>query len=258
MCLAKLSQRRQSSKNLFHHKNNKISAMTHGDDFVATEPTAKQNKLAGVYPIETKIISQGSTESIRALNRRLHWEKRGIVYQHDPRHVDVLVKALGLEHGNSVQTPATQDATEEEPEPLDQVQRSRYKSQVATCVFLRQNRAYVTLFVNESCQRMPTPTQQGLEKLKRRVRYLKCERQWEASAQLWKNGRRGDDIVGQRLGGCKETRMSSSAGVILLRSHTLKADTRKQNVITGSSEEAELHTTALGASESKGMLQLFV
>ena len=29
------------------------------------------------------------------------------MYQHDPRHIDVLVKDLGLENGNSVQTPAT-------------------------------------------------------------------------------------------------------------------------------------------------------
>ena len=27
------------------------------------------------------------------------------MYQHDPRHIDVLVKDLGLENGNSVQTP---------------------------------------------------------------------------------------------------------------------------------------------------------
>ena len=38
----------------------------------------------------------------------------GIVYQHDPRHVDVLVKDLGLEHGNLLQTPATPDVLEEE------------------------------------------------------------------------------------------------------------------------------------------------
>ena len=137
-----------SSKNLFRHK------VTHGDDFVVTGPTDRlaelKNKIGGVYPIKTIFISYGSTESINSLNRRLHWEERGIVYQHDPRHVDVLVKDLGLEHGNSVQTPATQDATEEEPEPLDQVQRSKYRSQVATCLFLRQDRAYKTFFVNES------------------------------------------------------------------------------------------------------------
>ena len=41
------------------------------------------------------------------------------MYQHDPRHVDVLVKDLGLEHGNSVQKPAARGTIEEEEsEPL--------------------------------------------------------------------------------------------------------------------------------------------
>ena len=75
-----------------------------------------------VCPIKAKFNSYGSSESINTLNRRLHWGRRGIVSQHDPRHRDVLVKDFGLEHGSSVQTPATHDATEEEePEPLSQV-----------------------------------------------------------------------------------------------------------------------------------------
>ena len=56
-------------------------------------------------------------------------------------HGDVLVKDLGLEQGNSVQTPATLDvAEEEESEPLNQDQHLRYRSQVARCLFLSQNR----------------------------------------------------------------------------------------------------------------------
>ena len=62
------------------------------------------------------------------------------MYQHDPRHVDVLVKDPGLERGNSVQTPPTLGVTEEEPEPLDQVQHSKYRSQVARC-FVPQSRS---------------------------------------------------------------------------------------------------------------------
>ena len=68
--------------------------MTHGDDFVLagpTEPlTESKNKMTGVY-------------SIKALSRRMHWERRVMVYRHDPRHVDVLVKRLGVEHVYSVQ-----------------------------------------------------------------------------------------------------------------------------------------------------------
>ena len=46
-------------------------------------------------------------------------------------------------------------------------------------------------------------------------------------------------------------RLGSSAGVILLGSHALKANTRKQKVIAKSSAEAELYAAALGASEAK-------
>ena len=53
--------------------------------------------------------------------------------------------------------------------------------------------------------------------------------------------------------GCKETRKSSSAGVLMLGGHTMKASTRKHNVIAKSSAEAELYAAALGASEAKGV-----
>ena len=75
----------------------------------------------------------------------MRWGKRGIVYPHDLRHVDVLVNDLVLEQGNSVQTPATHDVTEEEPDPLDQVQHSSYRSQVARCLFLSQVKIEQTL-----------------------------------------------------------------------------------------------------------------
>ena len=52
----------------------------------------------------------------------------------------MLVKDLGLDQGNSVQTSATHGVIEEEPEPLDQGQHSKYRSQVARCWFLSQDR----------------------------------------------------------------------------------------------------------------------
>ena len=74
------------------------------------------------------------------------------MYQHDPRNIDVLVKDLGLENGNSVQTPATPEVAEEEkPEPLSQVQHHKYRSQVARCLFFSQDRADITFIVNELC-----------------------------------------------------------------------------------------------------------
>ena len=57
-----------------------------------------------------------------------------------------------------MQTPAAHDASEEEPEPLNQVQHSKYKWQVARCLFLNRDR----VDVKELCQRMSKPTEQSL------------------------------------------------------------------------------------------------
>ena len=97
------------------------------------ETDGVRQDIDSVLSIKAKIISYGSPKSIKTLNRRLHWRKRRVVYQHDPRHVDVLV--------NDLQTPATPDATEEaESESLSQVQQHKYRSQVARCLLLIQDR----------------------------------------------------------------------------------------------------------------------
>ena len=85
---------------------------------------------------------------MKALNRRLSCRETGVVYQHDPGHVDVRVKGLRVEHGNSAQTPAVHGVTDEGPEALDQMPPSKNISQVARCFFLSQNRADITFVVN--------------------------------------------------------------------------------------------------------------
>ena len=63
-----------SSKNLFRQERHQVSGMTHGDDSVLTGPTERltelENKMTVVCLIKAKLISYGSTESIKALNRK--------------------------------------------------------------------------------------------------------------------------------------------------------------------------------------------
>ena len=73
-----------------------------------------KKQLDSVYPIKAGIIGAGSTRSIKAPNRRICWGETGIVYQHAPRHVDVLAESLGRESGNTVQTPIVDDGRERE------------------------------------------------------------------------------------------------------------------------------------------------
>ena len=159
--------------------------MTHGDGL---RDHRADKEIGGVREENDKCLSHQSedrqlwiTEKRQDVEQEVALGKRGIVYQYDPTHVDVLVKDLGLEHGNSV-PPATPDVMEEEePEPLSQVQHQQYRSQVARCLFLSQDRADIAFIVNELCQKMSSPNQQSLTKLKRLARFLKRERQWVTS-----------------------------------------------------------------------------
>ena len=89
-----------------------------------------KKQLEGVYSIKAGIIGAGSTKSIKALNRRICWGETGILYQHGLRHVDVLVESLGLENGNTVQTPMVDDVKDDNPVWLDSEQISKYRSHV--------------------------------------------------------------------------------------------------------------------------------
>ena len=64
-----------------------------------------KKQLESVCPIKASIIGKGSAKSIKALNRRICWGETGILYQHDLRHVDVLVESLGLENGKHSADP---------------------------------------------------------------------------------------------------------------------------------------------------------
>ena len=175
--------------------------------------------------------------------------------EHAPRHVDVVVKELGLERGNSMQTLATHDAIESEAEPLDQAQHSKYRSQVARCLFLSQDRADITFIVNELCHKMSNPNRQSVENLKRLVRCLKRERQWGQVFSYRKMANEVTTIHRLRLGP-----LQRDSKVVTFRSDTAgqphSEGIHTQAVIAKSSAESELYAAALGASESNGIVSL--
>ena len=207
----------QLEESVSPQREDRVSGLTHCDDFVHTGPTKKlmefERKMTSVYPIKAKVISYGSSKSINTLNRRLHWWKRGIVYQHDPRHVDVLVKDFGLEHGNSVQTPASPTVTEEESEPLSQDQH--HKSQVARCFpqsRLSRHNIHCQQVVPEDVESRstePCQVEEACQELKRERQRRQVFEYGELALEL-------TVFMASDWAGCKETRTSSSAGVLCL------------------------------------------
>ena len=73
------------------------------------------------------------------------------------------------------------------------------------------------------CQKISSPTQQRINKLKRLARYLKRERQW---GHVFAHRKKAEELTvftDSDWAGRKETRKSWSAGVLMLGGHTMKA-----------------------------------
>ena len=131
---------------------------------------------------------------------------------------------------------------------IDSEQISRYRLPVGRCLFFSEDRADITLVVNELCQRVSDPSQHSFSNLSDLFGW-KGQRKW---IQVLEFGDMSSEVtVFSDLDWAqnKEMRNASSAGDDIL----LKAYTRKQNIITRSIAEAEVYAAALGASEAKGV-----
>ena len=163
-----------------------------------------ERNMTKVHSIKAKVIGHGSLKSVETLNKRLHWREPGIVYQHDPRHVDVIVKESGLGRGNSAPTPATFDVTEEEKsEPLSQDQHYRCTVQVDRCLTHNQDRAGTIFIVNELCQQMPnhdqTPRLQCLQRQYKSTSTLRAmQKENRRALQKHSTGSKKDWIEGMK------------------------------------------------------------
>ena len=153
-----------SARSLFHQKKKKISGLTHGDDFVVRG--SKESLLELKKQLE-RVSNQSEHHGGKFGNEHQGLEPEnmlGLLYQHDP------LESLGLENRNTVQISKTDDAENESSVRLDPDQISKYRSHVARCLFLRQDRADITFAVKESCQRMSDPSQHSFSNLKRLTR----------------------------------------------------------------------------------------
>ena len=106
----------KSSPCLFHHPDRDIRVVVHGDDFtfLGDDPSLRwiTEELKKVYELKVRAIlgpEHSDDKSVRILHRIVSWNEQGIQYEPDQRHVEIVIKTLGLEKGKSVVTPGTID-----------------------------------------------------------------------------------------------------------------------------------------------------
>ena len=124
---------------------------------------------------------------------------------------------------------------------------------MARGIYLAQDRSDIKYAVKELSRRMGSPRQCDTRKLVRFGKYLVNRprvvttydyQSWNGYLNIWL------DID---YAGCRETRKSTSGGVIMLGNHIIRFWSSTQKVIPLSSGEAEYYGMVKGASVAQGI-----
>ena len=249
--------------NIYHHPVRHISTLVHGDDYAScgSGPQLQwlQSKLEQRFEIKSNTIGhQPSDEKeCKILNRIVRAVPGGWEYEADPRHGELLVEALVKNETKGVVTAGVDEPVrEEEAIYLGDRQITEYRSLAARGNYLAFDRPDISYAVKELSRDMSRPTTASWERLKRLARYLRAKPRlvwdfpWQQQVDVL------DTYTDANWAGCRESRRSTSGGVIMHGTHTLKFWSKTQTSVALSSAESELYASVKGGSESLGMMTL--
>ena len=131
-----------------------------------------------------------------------------------------------------------------------------FRALAARANFLAQDRPDVAFATKELCREFSVPNRNSFAKLKRLVRYLVGTQRLVYEFKAQPLPVHVDVFTDTDFAGCKETRRSTSGGVIMLGGHTVRHWSRTQPTIALSSGEAELGGIGAGIAEALGFQSL--
>ena len=133
---------------------------------------------------------------------------------------------------------------------------TNFRALSARSNFLAQDRGDIQYATKELCREFAIPNRNSYLRLKRTVRYLVGVPRL-VHVYKWGQGISESDCydiyVDTDFAGCKETRRSTSGGVVLLDGRLVKQWSKTQSTLALSSGEAELHGIAAGIAQGLGM-----
>ena len=250
----------------FYNQQRGIRTYVHGDDYVSigTSDQLKwlQTQLEKSYQVKTQILGpkEGQLQQVKILNRVVTWDdKRGIGYEADPRHIEIIKQQLKLEEAKAVTTPGTKEegrTAADHEEPLGDEQTTQYRAVTARCNYLSLDRPDVSFAVKELARNMASPTKGDWSRLKRLGRYLIGT----PRLQQWFNWqtaqRKITTYIDADWAGCKNTRKSTTGGVVTIGNHVVESWSKTQALIALSSGESELYAALKAAAETLGVIAM--
>ena len=253
----------RASKCVFYNVERGVRIAVHGDDFVIEGRDEDlrwvESLLRAKYIVKMRGVmgpEPADAKEVDILNRVVRWGASELQYEADPRHVENILRDMGMETCNGGTVPGAKEEGkhDEEDKELNEMDRRRFRSVVARANYLAADRADIRFSVKELCRRMSAPTTSDMARLKKLCRYL---RERSRIVQVIPVGQEMEKVlhvyVDSDYAGCRRTRRSSTGGCMMWNRCCLKTWSTTQTVVALSSGEAEYYAALKGASQGLGM-----
>ena len=192
--------------------------------------------------------------SVKILNRIITVNQNGFEYEPDLRHAELIIQELGLQNAKPVITPWIETCYGSEAKCLLTEQyKKKYQSLSARLNFLALDRIDLQFTAKECARKMSAPNEEDWEKLKRVGRYLLGRQRVviQYNFQLWPGTLTGISDANWALD--KESRKSTSGGIVMNCTHYIKSWAKTQSLVALSSAESELYALIKCVSETLGI-----
>ena len=102
----------RASPCVFYNKVTGGRIVVHGDDFTVLAPESEIRRVCDIFGSKYEMKLRGivgpdasDTKEITVLNRVIRWTSKGLEYEPDPRHAELLIEQLALHGCKSLSTP---------------------------------------------------------------------------------------------------------------------------------------------------------
>ena len=247
-----------------------LRVTVHGDDFTATGPMDSlqwlEEGLAAAWEVKSEYLgpsSEGCKTEVRVLNRLLRWSAKGVEYEPDQRHADLVIEQAEIANYKPVATPCCTDAEYDETKRADSralggAEATLYRAIAARINYLALDRVDIQYCAKEIAKHMSRPVELDWIKIKRAARYLAGAPRYVQMYEWQDYDGHMHAFADSDWAGDQVTRKSTSGGLIMLGSHMIKSWSSSQPVIALSSGEAELYALVKAATQAKGIGSLMM
>ena len=255
----------RSSPCNFVHEACEVHVAVHGDDFTAAGPMTGLNwfnkEMANKYEVKSEFLGPdgGQSKEIRVLNRVLRWTESGVEYEPDQRHAEIIMKSMGVQDAKPLSTPGANEDKDivnirSKSRVLTGKAATEYRALAARLNYLALDRMDLQYVAKCVSKYMASPCEHDWLALKKVAKYLVGKPRF---VQLfkWQTMPSGFTAYSDSdWAGDRETRKSTSGGMVMLGAHLVKSWSSTQQVIALSSGEAELYALIKATAQSKGIM----